>query len=245
MEPMCDPELRELEEGLMRAGRDVKMSPALQAKTLTALGIGAAGVTAAAGAKAGTLGWLSSKGGALLGIGLAGGATVVGAYVVGTALSGEPEPVEPVAEPVVSHVVAPQEPAASALEEEAAVELDPDTWEEEAVEEEPAPEQVADQPKVIKRAPVVTKVPSLGEELEFIARAESALRAGNPQAALTHLATYRQKVEKRRLGLEAEVLTIQALYESGSVAAARSRAESFIKRHPKSPLGVRAKQYLQ
>jgi hypothetical protein len=85
----------------------------------------------------------------------------------------------------------------------------------------------------------------LREELSHISKVEAALRAGAQGEALSLLAIYRSRFARPKLGLEAEVLTIQALYESGSVAAAQQRARSFLQRYPKSPLGARAKRYLR
>jgi outer membrane protein assembly factor BamD (BamD/ComL family) len=74
---------------------------------------------------------------------------------------------------------------------------------------------------------------------------ENSLRSSRSREALSLLGEYTKRFPRRQLGLEAEVLTIQALYESGSRSAAKKRAARFLKRYPSSPLGVRAKQYLQ
>ena len=82
MEPILDPEYRDLEEALLRAGRDVSMSSELQAKTLQAIGLTAAGAGTAAATKAGFLG---GKAGALWTAGLVGAAGLIGSFVVTSA----------------------------------------------------------------------------------------------------------------------------------------------------------------
>jgi outer membrane protein assembly factor BamD (BamD/ComL family) len=100
-------------------------------------------------------------------------------------------------------------------------------------------------PLPVRKFPQKTKETSLKDELAHLARVEAALKSGNQSRALTLLNEYRSQFSRRQLGLEAEVLTIQAMYESGSVAAAQSRAQRFLEKYPRSPLGARAKQYLR
>jgi hypothetical protein len=253
MEPLLDPEFEELERELLRAGREVKMSPALQAKTLAALGVGAAGVTVAATAKAGTLGWLSSKASMTWGVTVLGGVAVAGVVALnvvtpdgGGSTSREERPAVAVTE--TAPVEAPLETGAEATNAEVS---------------EAAPEEIQPVEPLEKAEPAIshtTKAPSnrrqvapksvkksggLAEELAHLKRVETALRAGQPAQALAHLSEYRNEFPRRQLGLEAEVLTIQALYESGSRAAANSRAQRFVEKYPQSPLGTRARQYLK
>lgn len=250
MDPILDPEDREFEEALLRTGRDVKMSPELRDKTLAALGVATATMTVASAAKAGWLGWLSTKGGALSAAGLVGAIGVAGAVAVSGGFSKAPTPKAAVKsevpvslrEPKVTedtvepHSTAPPSPEVAAPEPS----LEPDT-----------PEVVHQAHSASKRrasaAPSSSsEEPSaLRRELSHIGRVEAALRAGKAGEALSLLAEYRRRFSRPRLALEAEVLTIQALHESGSVAAARKRAKRFLEKHPTSPLRVRAEQYLK
>lgn len=255
MEPLLDPEFEEMEKALLRAGREVKMSPALQAKTLAALGVGAAGVTAAATAKAGTLGWLSSKASAVWGVTLAGGVVVAGAVAL-TDSSPDQSAIHAPSTEVSESDSATLPPAdlAPAAEDDLVPDLVEGTADEKEApaaseeQERQTPTQEVAAP-VNQRRVVSTKkseqTAGLAQELAFLKQAEGALRAGSPSQALSHLSEYRKTIAKRQLGLEAEVLTIQALYESGSLSAARQRAARFVEKYPQSPLGVRAKQYLK
>ncbi len=249
MEPILDPEQRDLEESLLRAGREVGMSPELRMKTLATLGLGSAGAAAAVGAKTGALGWLSGKAGAVWTAGVVGALGLAGALT----LSQSPNPESPSEgvqsgksqSKVLDEPAETEESAVSGTEvviPDSAVELSDlgeEPGEASAPEEDEAPRDGA------RSKPVRTQASQLREELSHISRVEAALRSGNQKRALSLLSEYRSRFPKRQLGLEAEVLTIQAMYESGSVSAASSRARQFLDRHPTSPLGARAKQYLR
>jgi hypothetical protein len=261
MEPILDPEDRELEEGLLRAGRDVGMSPQLRDKTFAALAAGTVGVTAVSGAKAAsTFSWLTTKAGALWTAGAVvgvSGAVALGAGVGTTSPEGLDEPRAP--------VVAKADGATDPLR---AAEQGPDSSATELLEgaKMPHPESVASEPSadlptksrnisaptdspatdsVLTDSPATDKASNLREELSHVAKVESALNSGNPAKALQLLTEYRGRFPRPQLGLEAEILTIQALHESGSVTAAQGRATRFVERHPNSPLSARAKRYIK
>lgn len=263
MDPLLDPEHRDLEDGLLRAGRDVHMSPATRDKTLAALGLGVAGVATTTAAKASTSSWLLSKTG-LLSVGALGAATVAGAVALS---SGEPSEDGPAAVETRSEVSAP---AASTPSGPAAEEVGASAQQEEATADEELREAAGEGTEgATPRAPTnADAIPSdssdarkskstshqkgtdsgsttssLREELSHIGRVEGALRSGDPAKALALLDDYRTRFDRRKLGLEAEVLTIVALHDSGSVSAARARARAFLERHPNSPLGARVKKY--
>ena len=256
--PILDPELRDLEEELMRAGRDVRMSPELQSKTLAVLAAGAVGMTAASAAKASSLGWLSTKGGTLWAAGLVGAVGVAGAVVLTQGFSGE--------QPTGASPSTTAKPSAGPASRDARRRVNeppkthavpsPVQLTEESDSREPAAEPDAPAATPQKRPPSERSEPAaasspesgpsrLRQELSQLARVEAALEAGQPEQALSFLSEYRGQFPRRQLGLEAEVLTIQALYESGSVGAARKRAARFVETYPTSPLGVRAKKYLK
>jgi len=81
----------------------------------------------------------------------------------------------------------------------------------------------------------------LAAELSALDAARSSLSAGEPKAALKSLDAYARNFPRGKLSIEAEVLRIDALAKSGQTAAARSRAEAFIKRHPDSVLASRVR----
>lgn len=257
MDPI-DPGQSELEDALMRAGRNVSMSPELRNKTLAALGVGVAvGVTTTSVAKAGTLGWLSGKTGAVVAAtGLVGALGVAGAV----ALSGGLSPAPPAAgsgegerrsnaaataEAVVDTVDAPSDTESSAVPELADDRVADSAVEREVEQKASAAERPKQRSAPAHRESSSAEPSGLREELSHIARVESALKGGNPARALALLTEYRRRFPRPRLGLEAEVLTIQALSENGSASAARKRAQRFLDKYPTSPLGARAKRYLE
>lgn len=254
MEPLLDPEHRDLEEALLRAGREVGMSPELRAKTLAALGVASAGVGLAATAKAGAWGWLTTKTGALWG-GVLGSLGLAGAVVVSSQLMQGPQP--PEKPPAQAVEQAARGSSATPSHPEVDVQGSPDGRDAargvlpppDDVRPENAPSESTE--RVVapaQREPAGrdgARSTLLREEISHISRVERALRAGNQGEALSLLNTYRARFPRPQLGLEAEVLTIQALYESGSVGVAQNRARSFLQRHPTSPLGARAKRYLR
>jgi len=83
----------------------------------------------------------------------------------------------------------------------------------------------------------------LAAELSALDAARSALASGNPSGALSGLDSYARNFPHGRLSLEAEVLRIDALAKSGQTAAAKKRAEAFMKRHPGSVLASRVRAY--
>ncbi|HVR18178.1 MAG TPA: hypothetical protein VMS65_00735 [Polyangiaceae bacterium] len=84
----------------------------------------------------------------------------------------------------------------------------------------------------------------LSAELGLLDVARSKLGGGDARGALVVLDEYARTFPRGRLGLEAEVLRIDALSRAGETAAAKRRAEAFLKRHPKSVLAQRVRRYL-
>lgn len=78
-------------------------------------------------------------------------------------------------------------------------------------------------------------------ELEALDRARARLAAGEALGALGLLDKYARAYPHGRLGLEAEVLRIDALAKSGQRDMARRRAEAFLRRHPNSVLASRVR----
>jgi len=259
MDPILEPEHRELEEALLRAGREVGMSADLQAKTLAALGIATAGVALTSTAKASAWSSLTGKAGAVWGgvVGLVGVGGAVVALVVSQGSETDHSAASTTRPPVVTaQEISPAhpankpgdtQPAAPVAVPVPAVDLDTLAAAEVSDQESGAPSRrdPGSDTRGDARSSVDTRASVLREELSHISKVEAALRAGAQGEALSLLAAYRTRFARPKLGLEAEVLTIQALYESGSVAAAQQRARSFLQRYPKSPLGARAKRYLR
>ncbi|WP_437567194.1 hypothetical protein [Sorangium sp. So ce542] len=243
-----------LERALLSAGASYQTSPETRAKTLAALGLaGAAALSASAAAPAavsaaGTavasssvavkLGWTKilvalSTVGVLAGI-PAGylawrgyqAPELVAVHRFGGALAG---PVErAAARPAPVAAPAPAPPA----------EAEP--------EEIPAPARAGSSGGAASRVDPkpASSSAALKAELSALDAARSTLASGNAQGALTLLDAYSKEHPRGRLGLEAEVLRIDALAKSGRLDAASQRAKAFLQRHPNSVLASRVRRYV-
>jgi hypothetical protein len=85
---------------------------------------------------------------------------------------------------------------------------------------------------------------TLAHELSSIDAARGMLARGDAVGALARLDSYGRAYPHGRLSLEAEVLRIDALDESGRGDAARARAAAFLQRHPHSVLAARVRTRL-
>ncbi|HZL18066.1 MAG TPA: hypothetical protein VFG23_10000 [Polyangia bacterium] len=85
---------------------------------------------------------------------------------------------------------------------------------------------------------------TLARELSSIDAARTRLARGDAEGALTQLDAYTRGYPRGRLALEAEVLRIDALDQSGRTTAARERAGAFLRRHPHSVLAARVRARL-
>ena len=85
---------------------------------------------------------------------------------------------------------------------------------------------------------------TLAHELSSLDAARGLLARGDARGALARLDAYWHAYPHGRLGLEAEVLRIDALDESGHGDAARARAEAFLQHHPHSVLAARVRTRL-
>jgi len=220
----------ELERSLLNAGRGYTASASSRARALAAVGlVGAtASSTAAASAitKAGVVKWVVAV--ALV----AGAAVPAERYLrrsaVAPAENTSSAPVTPIAvAPLAapSPVAAPDEPSATSN---------------------PAPplvEPTPGGPSNGARSESKPAAPALSAELGALDAARSKLAGGDASGALTALDAYARNFPHGKLGLEAEVVRIDALAKSGQTAAARKRAEAFMKRHPDSVLASRVRAY--
>lgn len=82
---------------------------------------------------------------------------------------------------------------------------------------------------------------NLTDEVMTLKRAREALAAGRPKRALIELNIYDKRFRGGRLSLEAEVLRIEAMAQSGDGKAAAARASSFLAAHPSSPYANRVR----
>jgi hypothetical protein len=85
---------------------------------------------------------------------------------------------------------------------------------------------------------------TLAHELSSIDAARAMLARGDAEGALVRLDAYTRGYPRGRLELEAEVLRIDALDQSGRANLARARAEAFLRRHPRSVLAARVRARL-
>jgi hypothetical protein len=206
-----------LERSLLDAGRGYRASASTRRKALAAFGIASVATSTTAAATSVTKAALTKW---AVVVGLVGGGAITSAHFLA-----QPKPA----------------PAPSALVVPASVRPAP------AVPQvPPAAPVVADNP--IPSAPPSPQrsepraaAPALAAELSALDAARSSLSAGEPKAALKSLDAYARNFPRGKLSIEAEVLRIDALAKSGQTAAARSRAEAFIKRHPDSVLASRVR----
>jgi hypothetical protein len=94
-----------------------------------------------------------------------------------------------------------------------------------------------------RRAPDDVPVP-LSRELASLDAARAALARGDTTRALAVLDRYARAYPRGRLDMEAEVVRIDALAESGRTDAAHARAREFLRRHPNSVLAAHVRTRL-
>lgn len=82
-------------------------------------------------------------------------------------------------------------------------------------------------------------------ESSRLAQARALLRNNDARAAFAALERLRRDLPGGALVQEREVLTIEALHAMGNVEAARTRAQDFLARHPKSPHAASARRVLE
>ena len=239
-----------LERALLNAGASYSTSPETRAKTLAALGLaGAAALSASVAAPAALsatgmsatssslavkLGWTKilvalSTVGMLAGI-PAGylawrgqdAQEVAAAHRFGAALAG------PVAQMAVQ-APAPVQAQVEALAEETAAPAPADGGSVAATKLDPKPSGAG---------------AALEAELGALDAARTMLASGNARGALSLLDAYSKAHPRGRLGLEAEVLRIDALAKSGRPDAASQRAAAFLRRNPNSVLASRVRRYV-
>jgi hypothetical protein len=221
------PRLREergsaLEHALLGAGVSPVVSQRTRAKTLAALGV-AGSAALLASTVAGPLTTLAKLGWAkvLLGlslVGVAGALPVVSYYYAHRDHSHEAA----VAAPRRAHAPLQRVVASSIVAEPAKAELH--------------------KARAVTRPRVAHSTQqTLVLELAALDAVRSTLTSGDAHSALALLDIYGDRFPHGRLELEAEVLRIDALAQSGQPDLARRRAEAFLRHHPRSVLAARVR----
>ena len=233
------------EQSLLRSAREDRPSPGSRQRALAALGVGAgvlgAGATATAAvstaspavkaaASLGLLKWI--------GVGIAGGALVVGAAEVAHSVAPQPAHVTSAAldEHSRGAVTLSRSPASNLPSVPA------DTTKEPVSEAIVAPPSIA-APAASAVAPVAeaprTRTPSpassaLADEIAALDSAREALASGDASRALRALDARDRAFPRGALGPEATVLRIEALVQRGDRATATRLAEAFLAASPRS-----------
>jgi hypothetical protein len=221
-----------LERALLDAGRSYRSSGTARAKTMAALGVAGSATLLAGAAQAvpiatlAKMTWTTTWGKLLAAISIVGAAAAV---PVGYFAWQRHHPTKHVGS-------APALIAAKPIEAEPTQRppaLVARGLEQQAMENGPAVVAHAPRPGV-----------TLAHELSSLDAARGLLARGDATGALARLDAYGRAYPHGRLGLEAEVLRIDALDESGRSEAARARAGAFLKHHPHSVLAARVRTRL-
>ena len=238
------PEWSAEERSLWDAARDDRPPAASMGATLRAVGIGGVLATTAGvaqGAATGTSA-IAKSGGALgllkwSGIAMLGGAATIG----GAAVYRHSQNARPAAEQAQSANPSRAEAARLAQPARAQLAAAPDKGE---VAPEPRttsaalPAQPLPAPARASSGPALQ--PDIGQEIQSIDAARSALRRGDTAEALLALERYRAEHGRTgSLAMEATVLRIEALLRGGNRAEGMRLANSFLASHPKSPYAPR------
>jgi hypothetical protein len=223
----------DLEVALLRSALPDAPSLGAQRKMLVALGIASGVATASAEATAA---------GTLAKVGLAGLLKWVGIGVIGgAAMVGAVETVVPRAAPVsrVEVVAAPPLPRTPAVEAPPTVEAPAPP----AVDERVGPAEAS--PRAVPaQEGETTRASSLADEVRALDGARTALAGGNARECLEKLDGYRAEFPRGVLGLEATVLRIEALAASGARTQARDLGTRFLESHPDSAHAARVRSVI-
>lgn len=193
-------------------------------KALDPAAVGQVGPTHALAHGAGASGGLAVAAKLAAGVALAGGALWAGSELLAPASTGSPsapreQPVVPTPAPVERRAQVP-EPVTTP---------------------QPAPAKTQRPASTARPATATT----LAEEGRLLARAHELVQAGQGKQALEVLRASESRYPRSVLFQEREVLTIEALGVTGSTQAARSRAERFLQRYPKSPHAGRLQRFVE
>ena len=234
---LSEPE-SELERALLDAGRSYTAPASMRTKTLLSLGLTAVATSSAPSAVAAssslTKAALSKVALAVL---LIGGAALPIWHYLGPASR---TPVT--SPPAPSAALVPQNPPTTSTQPEAAPSAGAPSAPLEPAELQPSSSAASVGTTRAEVRPAAT--PPLAAELAALDSARASLSHSDPNAALVALDAYARNFPHGRLSMEAEVLRIGALAKSGQSAAARKRAETFLRHHPDSVLASRVRSYV-
>jgi hypothetical protein len=224
----------DLEVALLRSALPDAPSQGSKRSMLVALGIASGVATASAEATAaGTLAKVGLTG--LLkwvGIGVIGGAAMVGVVETVVPRAAPVSRVETVEPPTL--VRAPAEPTPPTVKEQAPA---PPTAVEEVASARPSPRAA------LSQEPGASTT-SLADEVHALDGARKALAGGNARECLAKLESYRAAFPRGVLGLEATVLRIEALAASGARTQARDLGTRFLESHPDSAHAARVRSVI-
>ncbi len=224
-----------LERALLDAGRSYRSSGTARAKTLAALGVAGSATLLAGTAQAVPLGTVAKVAGKLTWGKLLAAISIVGAAAavpVGYFAWQRHHPANhagSVPAVIVARPIEPEPP-------QVAPALTGHALEAQGMENGPAGAAGA--------AHLARPAVTLAHELSSLDAARGSLARGDATGALARLDAYGRAYPHGRLGLEAEVLRIDALDQSGRSDAARARAEAFLQHHPHSVLAARVRTRL-
>lgn len=234
-----------LERALLDAGSAYRGSPSARAKTLGALGLaGSAGLLATTTVK----GSLASAGKLSLGklslTKLLAGAAICGAVAAVPSYrawhrhgdGGHAARAVTAPAPLPTPPVVEQMPAGSAVGSAAVAAAAPAAQPAEAPVVSPATHR--------RSTGADPAAVPLSRELASIDAARAALARGDAAGAMARLDRYARAYPRGRLDLEAEVLRVDALAESGRTDQAHARAREFLRRHPNSVLAAHVRARL-
>jgi TolA-binding protein len=231
----------DLERTLLLSAKDDEVPDGAPERALTAIGVAAPliahGASGAAGGAAAAAGGAAIKGASAaglvvvkwLGIGLLAGAVTGGALVAVSSRHAAAD------RSPATHVAFTFQKQSAPAQPAPLVPPPPETAESAA----PAVEQAA------PSASTQNAAPDVSQELALLDRARKALGAGDAHGALAALAEHARRFPHGELGLEAELLHVEALLASGDGEQAASRARAFLTAHPDSPYTARVRTLLE
>jgi hypothetical protein len=233
-----------LERALLDAGASYQSSSAARAKTLAALGVAGSATLVAGAAQAAPLGTLAKLGWTklLAAVSIVGAAAAVPGYYAwqhheaARHASAQKVAVAVAARPPEADELPPAMQVRNVGEQVQATTPGP-------IHFVPAAPVVGDaETHSVRTSPRPTV--TLAHELSTLDAARGMLARGDAGGALERLDAYTHRYPHGRLALEAEVLRIDALEQSGRADAAHARAEAFLQRHPHSVLAARVRARL-
>lgn len=225
-----------LQHGLALDGPSAERRARVKQRLAVALGSGTVALGAAAQAAVGSApavgasasGIAGASLAAWFGTGVLGGALVAGAIAVVSARTTPHAPAEP-------SVTAPP-PSATVASRTAEKLPRPLASTSEAAPEPSAASSSRAAPSRSATAPVDSDAPGIGEEALLLQRAQRALAASDPAAALALLGEHERRFPTGQLREERQVATVLALCALGRLDSARSLARDFRARSPHSVL---------